>query len=656
MTKKDYILSAQTLFDFLCGVFGYNWNEIMNRKMVSGSLGDVCVQFEMFDMYKFIQKEDGFLAWKQGISILQETLKSWKGGNTSEELRKHAQLLYDAANFMDGYELVRVDDRNDWLKTLRSMRLLTPEEKESEDIVEVCPRSISEQVDKLLMEKRGIRICRYKGNNSLNMENVSNINIGENFILANNIGDIIMQGKSGKEEEINIYVALNIDRYIDFSYFIIAINNGSNWWMITDEPEFASPKAKEGIAQRGAIRYRRDDYENSIFPYIYIDHIIEWRKENKHLDRDDREKREMYAVPLTDWPVQCRVMLNMLIERVLFKLQNEEENIQRMKFGYEFVNTLLLENKEFQKDEWLDMDTEFENAEKCTNVRRRIENMIFKEDKNNDIVPINSSEIAEKILNWKGSLMTEEKFRKLETWAFCDAEYQRKQNCLKKVGENRRDDEQQMFEMLNKNFHNRIETLFAAKEMMVFIYEPDMEYSGGQRFDWDWKRRVYLSNLHNDSKNTFAFMVDVPGKIGGEIDETCKECGKYPLKEKHVSSIRVHHYAFLAWLAGVKREQLPHWYINYMSHVYMGYSGNNLLDNVNPMYLLKDELSERRSNGLNINIRVCQRCRTSLKKRAMEKGVLVINANTCEMEGLFDMGSFKDFLNKKGIPYSENYF
>lgn len=30
--EKDFILSVQTLFDFLCDYFGLEWNEIINRQ------------------------------------------------------------------------------------------------------------------------------------------------------------------------------------------------------------------------------------------------------------------------------------------------------------------------------------------------------------------------------------------------------------------------------------------------------------------------------------------------------------------------------------------------------------------------------------------------------------------------------------------------
>ena len=77
---KDYILSVQTLFDFLCGYFGLDWNEIMNRQRVEGTLGAIRVQHSMFDMYKHIQAGDGYLAWEQGVGILKTIIKNGMNG------------------------------------------------------------------------------------------------------------------------------------------------------------------------------------------------------------------------------------------------------------------------------------------------------------------------------------------------------------------------------------------------------------------------------------------------------------------------------------------------------------------------------------------------------------------------------------------------
>ena len=71
MKEQDYILSAQSLFDFLCGYFGLDWNEVMKRQRIEGTLGAVHVQRSLFDMYKHIQGGESFLGWEKGVDILK---------------------------------------------------------------------------------------------------------------------------------------------------------------------------------------------------------------------------------------------------------------------------------------------------------------------------------------------------------------------------------------------------------------------------------------------------------------------------------------------------------------------------------------------------------------------------------------------------------
>ena len=107
-----------------------------------------------------------------------------------------------------------------------------------------------------------------------------------------------------------------------------------------------------------------------------------------------------------------------------------------------------------------------------------------------------------------------------------------------------------------------------------------------------------------------------------------------------------------AWLAGIKREELPFYFCNYEAHVFYTYFGNSLLDNVNPLYRLKDEMSRIYPNGVELTINLCKRCRTQLDKKAMDKAVLVINKKTCQAEGVFDQEAFKQFMNGKGFNES----
>ena len=652
MKKEDYILSVQGLFDWLCACCGYDWNKIMAENKFSGTVGAYGIQKSLFEIWSYIQKNDGFLAWRLAVSLLKDLIKDGNIADPSdvEEVRKHAQFLYDAAGFIEQYEHVRKADMEQWNGVLRSLCLLTDNEKANPDIYSLCPRDLQMNVDNILLNPRLLRICRYKGNGILQTEKVNKWIIGENFIMAEEVGSLFILNKVDSDDMLKVYVTLNIERHLEYSYFLIAINQGENWWMVTDEAEFANPSAKEGIARRGAARFREDNFEKSIFPYIYLDWIEEERKRNNMLEHDMGLHREMYTISMKEWPVQCRVMLELLLHGIVRKIAEEGASLVNMKFGYDFMADDHLLTGEVDAVALDDLDKEFDYSERCGYMRERIKEMIFRQDKQAALVKVDRKKASSDIALFKGGLMTEDRYRKLQAWALCKEDYKNRKAALEMSQEERVEDIKAYTKMLDQNIHNRFDMLFAARQMWVFIYEPGVDYkTESDNTSFGFKQEIMLTGLHS---NVYWPMAHTK-TAGGMVEDTCRYCNKHPLKDQHTSGIRVTHWSMLAWLASVQREELPFYFCNYASDGFHTYIGNRLLSNINPLYTLKDDMSERYTTGVHFGIRICKRCRNALAKKAMEEGVLVINKNTCQAEGVFSMEDFiRNWLPDRGIADS----
>ena len=650
MKKEDYILSVQGLFDWLCACCGYDWNKIMAEKNFKGTFGSYGTQKSLFKIWSYIQKKDAFLAWELAIGLIEEMITERCVKNPSDvgEIRSHATFLYDASGYIENYQLVKQADRAQWNTFLQSFSLLTMDEKKNSDLVDTCPRSLQMEVDNILLKPRLLRICRYKGNGQLQLDKLNGWMIGENFIMAEEVSSLFFLNRAGTDGVLKIYVTLNIEQHLDYSYFLIAINQGENWWMVTDEAEFANPSAKEGIAYRGAARFRENNFEMSIFPYCYLDKIEQERVQNKQIEKGDGLHREMYTVPLKEWPVQCRVMLELLLHEVVRKIAEQGSSIEEMKFGSDFMSTDHLLTGKVESVSFDELDKDFEYSERSGYMRERVKEMILREDKQSALVKIDHEKFRSNLSLFAGSLMTEDKYRKLQAWALCKEDYEMRKKSLVMTDEEKRDDIQTYNRLFDHNIHNCFDMLFAAREMWVFIYEPDVEY--GEANVFNCKQKVMLTGLHYDVYWPLAHS----RTAGGMIGDTCRCCNRHPLKEQHTSGIRVTHWSMLAWLAGVAREQLPFYFCNYASDGFHTYIGNTLLNNINPLYALKDEMSNRYTTGFHLGIRMCKRCRNAYAKKAFEKGVLVINKNTCQAEGVFTMEDFKEnWLPSKGIQCTQ---
>lgn len=651
-TDDKHIDFARRVFDFLCGFLGYDWDEIMRRKSVGGSIGSYVMQHDLFEAWREISGGNGFLAAEKIIHILQGVIDdlSVRDFSDTEKLRSNGQFLIAAAGFLDEYKSVQIDDRADWLCRLESMILLTSEEKNVTGIEQKCPRSMVDDVWKLVNGTNPLNVYRYKGNAPLEMSKVHKVTVADNFVLAENVASVFLFGKDGSDGELKIYVALNIDPILDFSWFLVALNNGDNWWMVTDEPKFANPSAKSGIANRGSRRYRRDDYEKTVFPYIYLDRIEEWRRNNTSVVHEGCFQREFYTVPLLEWPVACRVYLELLIEKVVEKIQTEGDGLKAVKLGQEFLNTLQIEGAVLDHQSIESMTECFSFEKENVEARKRIENLILHGQSQavGALVKVDAAKVADKISLWKGNFMNADEFRSLEAWAIYDDEFERRSKLLAKAKENKNEDTKRMAAMLEANLHNRLDMLFAAKDMMVFIYDPDAEYEDGSNKVWNKNLIPYVTALFHSNQRRLCWIRD----LGGDVGEPCNHCKKHRLNKSHKTYLEIPHYSVLAWLAGVEREDLPYYFCNYQSHTFDTYSGNHLLQNINPLYLLKDEMSRSYPNGYEIGLNLCSRCRKALYKKAIDKGFLVINKKTCRAEGVFSPKEFKSFLTKKGIPDS----
>lgn len=650
MVEENNILSsARNLFDWLCVSCGFEWDKIMADNKISGSLGSYGTKKSLFEVWSCLQKKDGFLAWKLAVQLLMELIGEGgiKDPSNVEELRSYARFINEAAGYVEQYNSIRQEDRKQWVGFLQSLTLLTDEEKTMDDIGDVCPRSMQLDVDKILWEPRLLRICRYKGDGKLDMNNLDRWVIGENFIMADNVGSLFFQNSPGTDSVLKIYVALNIERHLDYSYFLIAINQGGNWWMVTDEAEFANPSAKEGIARRSAARYRERTFDNSIFPYVYLDKIEEYREKNRQVQHSGGIYREMYTELLKEWPVQCRVMLELLLHGVIRRIAEEGDSLSSMKFGSDFMAADRLLTGKVDNVPLDELDKDFDYSGESGYMRERIKEMIVRQDLSSAIIKVDKEKFSDKVSLFAGNLMTEEKYRKLQAWALCKEEFDKRKKLLEMTDDEKKEDIKAYADMLDRNIGNLFDTLFSAKRMWVFIYEPDVVYDNNSDYSgFSFKQNIMLTGLHCD---VYWPMVHAR-TAGGSIDTACRHCNRHPLKEQHTSGIRVTHWSMLAWLAGVSREQLPFYFCNYVNEGFDVYIGNTLLDNVNPLYTLKDEMSSRYTTGVHFGIRLCKRCRNTFAKKAMEEGVLVINKSTCQAEGVFTMDYFQnEWLPSKGI-------
>ena len=108
-------------------------------------------------------------------------------------------------------------------------------------------------------------------------------------------------------------------------------------------------------------------------------------------------------------------------------------------------------------------------------------------------------------------------------------------------------------------------------------------------------------------------------RYGTTPKAVCGVCNVHKLDTKPKLIFDVKHYRQLMLLLGITdRMQLPAYFRNYMSHQFLPYKGNSILNNVHPYALLNDPCSEKHPNGMTVQVFLCKTCLNRIAQRVEE--------------------------------------
>lgn len=638
-------VTIEDFFRMLCEWFGYDWNEIMQESRFAGTVGTYFSQKALFEMYRLMQAEETDLAWQKGMDILDEIWQDFRlyRIETDKDYDKVINLIQQHRIIKRQWQELSAaykKEWNDWLH--KNIITLTDEERADNTLGERYPRTFLTEVDDMVNKYNIFRLYRYKGNRNVTADDVKRIEFSLPFVMSNNVGAYISRIPAGAEDVLKVYVFLQLEKYIENSYFIIALNIGEDWFIATDEAEYANPVAKEMVARRGAYRFRERTFEHSVMPYNWLDVVDEKRKNVKDIARNNAgESEELYIHELKEWKTASRILLNLTVNNLfkqLMELMGENRLLQG-NFGFELMKSdRLLTSDTIEYDMNQTTDGTFSDGGAIDAVVR---NMLFTgKNESTALIKADTAEIGTQLACVGGSFLTQQRYRTQRTWAIYQNEYEKRRGQLKKMAENKNADKETLHRMLDKNIHNLYDDIFAGEKTYIYVHDEGMDYNTSDiHTSFHHKFNFILSKLTLDNKYEYI------EKIGGNVGETCSKCNIYELKRNHCSLIQATHYSILCWLAGVERDALPDYYKNYMSEYYWPYYGNTLLNNVNPLYRLKDECSDT-CHRLLFNVMLCQRCRTKyLKNRRFKEAVIVLDRKTGKKIEILEK---EDFKNKYG--------
>lgn len=639
---------STNLFQYLCNFEDVNIEDIVKLTAFHGTIGEYQSLQGLFSIYQSIQEENWYLAWSKELEYMKELRGNSKllREDNPESLGKMAALLLKNA------ECLRLNitqkDNEEWLNELKQISLLTEDEKLNLELVKVFPRRICDRVKKMFINKGLLSIHRYRGDGKLPVDQNVETVISKNFVMTDNTYELLNNMQFKNDNKLHIYVTLCIEEILSFSYFLIVFKYNENCWIATDQPEFANFEAMKGIGNRnGGYRYRENIFDNTLFPYCCLDIIEEKRKTSASLQTGNENITEMYNTSIMEWSTFHRISLHYIIKECIRNISYEQYNDNKLTFIGDHIkdNTLLLEDKSVSLEETMN-NGNFDCEEWNTEIRKVIKNLIYPHNSETNIVKVNTTNLLSTMAKHKNLLVTEEKFLAMKNSSLLQEEFVRRSQLLNVNREQLDNDINRFTEMVKNNFSNIAGDIIETPITYIYIYDAEATFDNSRTVGGGISHKTHkiLTRLVVDNNNGWNRFPPISNYEG----EKCQICHGRTIKKSGLYKLNITHYATLAWLAGMRREDLPFSVANYMSELFWPYCGNHLLSNINPLYRLRDRLSQEKQSYLSLKAAICPICcRRYQKQNTYEEAVIVIDRKTCRKIEKLEKSAFLEKYNKE---------
>lgn len=597
ITTKE---QAYEFFKFLCNNTGIDLETLLfAERNEPSTIGAMLQKRELFEIYRLYMGGEYDRAVNASADFLKECISNLRMREfDTKSLEEVSTFFLEASQWLSFYDQFAKKDREKWMQLVKNIPLLTDSERATIKAEQSDHRDMNE-VEKTL---KYMPVRRYAGTGSIPFESDS-IVVTDTFVMCDNLSNLLSGLKTPTDEHIHITVMFKLDPHLWMSYFIIAIQYHDNTWLADDSYSYANPKAKEGIAERGSARIREEVINSSILPYEWLNWIDEQRTTHREVAQNGTCTSELYIKQITqDWDLKAKIcsylLFGKLIEKTIVECPAQEVNT---------ITAFVMKNSKLLTGDCPTLIIEKENLDKefeCENLHEQcqayIDELYVPQKDNTSIVRISTDDIIKR-LDGNNTLCTAKQYQELVAWSVKEDERIQLQTGLDTLSEDIEKQRSRLYSMVEYNLPN----------ILPYLYYGDNVYYifNGQKYQ-SFGSSIGGRTVYPFTGNYWSYGMK---KNGADL---CPYCKNHTANTKKTIGISVIHYRQLMWLCGTKdRNKLPPYYRNFMRHDLIPYHGNTLLDNVNPIYTVKDPCSAKHSNGFGINIHLCGYCINRLKKQ-----------------------------------------
>lgn len=459
--------------------------------------------------------------------------------------------------------------------------------------------------------------------------------LNPNLYIVDSINSFLRYAKSSNYDDLRATYILKIEDILDYSYFCLVIQYKGNVWVGTDKMMFANPNNK--YHRRNPTRSREEHFEYLDLPYNLLDKMEEIRAKVKVPVATDT-KLELHVYPLRDLHIAHRAFMHQLCANVIGTLQTKE--MQQIA-SYEDVMLALPSGEDVRAESKFSSDRYKGVNERVEEIKRFIYDT---SEPGTELAVIDKSLVLTSEHYDPEWLATPESLQNMNNWI---ANKKIADDVKKKFNEifnglTWSDQTEKYFEpfakVLQKYLHNIFPYAFCGKETSLINFKNKNISQFGQSglVTFNAGREIYVPITIRDPEGEWTR----DGYRG-----TCQICGNH--KESKVTTVSFYSAKHLQKWFKMKWEEIPEWFRLYRYHGFDPYHGNSILDNVDPLAMVKDPITSRYSNGFSVSFHTCGWCKRKLEKEheKYNQPVLVTDFETMEIESIIEREEWKNLNN-----------
>jgi len=412
---------------------------------------------------------------------------------------------------------------------------------------------------------------------------------------------------SAKEPGVLIFIPFfKVEERVDLSFWTFFIVYEDYVWIATDQKEFNNPHNKESTRRTDRVRDKK--LENMWLPDVFT-MLHKKRSESREIAAFGGI-RKLLSIPVMKFHPSERFFLIKLAERIVRKCLREEL-VQATTMGLH-TEQLLLEHKGAVPDRSDDLegwtkDAQAHHAELMATVPA---------ETTKALVPMDYSIVVRSKTfdrNWLGPIS---QLESLAHWTIVDERRAELQKHFESLKKRRESDGKKFQEVLDARAGAILDFVFSATVIGWITTAVDdfgeNKLKSGDKFiscfiepynkkdytyGWSWGHNLTVG-LGTGKKDLFSRDAGNRAK--------CWSCDFHV--KKPVKTIHIRHWHQFQHLVGGDREMIPPYFRCYKAHNFVPYTGNSILDNSNPLTLLRDHCTQEDPNGISIQIFLCGFC------------------------------------------------